>query len=320
MTDLFTIAPLNDAMRAALGNTFTIHHVNDMDDPVGWLDQNGAGIRYVLTDGHYGIAQKYMDRLPDLQLVSSNGVGYDAIDTSAAVARNVMVTHTPSVLDQEVATTALMLLIACYRNFPAEVAQATSGAWAVDGNLPLAQSVDNRTIGILGLGRIGQAIAAKLAPFQPRILYTGRTKKDVPFEFVPDLTEMVAQVDALICIAPGGAATHHLVNKDVLRALGPDGILINVGRGSVVDESALIAALEKGEIAGAGLDVFENEPNIPAELRAMSNVVLTPHIGSATVETRAAMGQLAVDNLLQHLANGSVKTPVPECAPLLNKA
>lgn len=316
MTDLFTIAPLNDAMRAALATDFTVHHVDDMDDPIAWLAQNGAGIAYALTDGHYGIAPAYLAGLPDLKLVSSNGVGYDAIDTDAALARGVMVTHTPSVLDQEVATTALMLLIACYRNFPAEVAQATTGAWASNGNLPLARSVDNRKIGILGLGRIGQAIAAKLAPFNPEILYTGRTKKDVPFRFVPDLTAMAAEVDALICIAPGGAATQHLVNADVLNALGPDGILINVGRGSVVDETALITALQSGKLGGAGLDVFENEPHIPDALRAMPNVVLTPHIGSATVETRAAMAQLAIDNLRQHRKDGTVLTLVPECAPL----
>jgi lactate dehydrogenase-like 2-hydroxyacid dehydrogenase len=317
MTDLFTIAPLNPTMRAALDTEFTVHHVDDMADPVAWLAENGAGIQYVLTDGHFGIKPEYLAGLPDLKVVSSNGVGYDAIDTDAAVARNVIVTHTPNVLNAEVATTTLMLLIACYRNFRAEVDQAASGRWGTDGNLPLARSVDNRTIGILGLGRIGMEIARKLAPFDPTILYHTRTKRDVDYAYYDDLTAMARDADVLISIAPGGASTHHLVNAEVLEALGPDGILVNVGRGSVVDETALIAALETGKLGAAGLDVFENEPHIPSALRNMSNVVLTPHIGSATVETRAAMAQLAIDNLLQHRRDGTVISAVPECASLL---
>ncbi len=317
MQPLFCVAPLTDVMRTDLSAEFEVRHTDDMADPLAWLAQNGAGVRYVLTDGHFGLRQDYLDRLPNLKLISSNGVGYDAIDTDAAVARGVLVTHTPDVLNAEVATTALMLLIACYRNFPAEVETARSGHWATRGNLPLARSVDNRTIGIIGLGRIGQTIADKLAPFNPTILYHGRSEKDVPYRFYPDLVEMARDADALIAITPGGAGTHHLVNADVMRALGPDGVLVNVGRGSVVDEAALVACLQGGELGAAGLDVFEAEPNIPEALRQMPNVVVTPHIGSATVETRAAMGKLAVDNLLQHVSQGSVISPVPEVSGLL---
>ena len=316
MPDLFTIAPLNDNLRRELADDFTLHHVREMDDPLAWLDANGAGIRYVLTDGHWGIAPDYLARLPDLQLVSCNGVGYDAIDTDLAVSRNVVVTHTPGVLDQEVATTALMLLMACFRNFRAEAENARSGRWERDGGLPLAHSVDNRTIAILGLGRIGMAIARKLAPFNPRILYSARSEKDVPFEYFGDLVAMAREADALISVAPGGAATEHMIGREVIEALGPEGILINIGRGSVVDEQALIAALEAGQLGGAGLDVFEAEPHIPEALRARDDVVLTPHIGSATVETRAAMAKLAIDNLRQHIADGTVLTPVPECAAI----
>ena len=317
MKDVFTVAPLTDAMRAQLAGSFNVHHVHDMADPAAWLAENGAGIEYALTDGHYGLAPEYMAGLPDLKLVSSNGVGYDAIDTRAMLERGVLVTHTPNVLNAEVATTALMLLIACYRNLPAEIDNARSGAWAESGNLPLARSADNRTIAILGLGRIGMAIAEKLAPFNPKILYTARSEKDVPFTYYSDLTAMAHDADALIAITPGGAATHHLINAEVMRALGPEGVLINVGRGSVVDEGALIAALQAGELGGAGLDVFENEPHIPQELREMANVIVTPHIGSATVETRIAMGKLAVDNLLSHVKDGSVISPVPEVQSLL---
>ncbi len=317
MTDLFCVTTPNDTMRAALTDSFTLHEVANMDDPLTWLAQNGAGIEYVLTDGHYGLQADYFAALPDLKLISSNGVGYDAIDTDAAVARGVLVTHTPAVLSAEVATTALMLLIACYRNFRAEVENAHSGGWAKSGGLPLGRSVDNRTIGILGLGRIGMAIAEKLAPFNARILYHGRNPRDVGFTYYDDLTKMAADCDALISVAPGGAATHHLISTDVLNALGPDGVLVNVGRGSVVDEVALIAALQDGRLGSAGLDVFEDEPNIPEALRAMPNTVLTPHIGSATVETRIAMAQLAADNLLQYQKDGTVITAVPECAGLL---
>ncbi len=317
MTDLFTVAPLNPVLRSSLEDVFKIHHVQDMDDPIAWLDSNGAGIEYVLTDGHFGLNPEYLTRLPDLKLISSNGVGYDAIDTGAAVARDVLVTHTPNVLNAEVATTALMLLIACYRDLLPNAEHARSGKWATEGDTPLSRSVDNRTVGILGLGRIGMTIAQKLAPFNPRILYNGRSPKDVEFTFYENLTAMARDCEALICIAPGGAATHHLVNAEVLEALGPEGVLVNVGRGSVVDEVALVAALQEGKLGAAGLDVFENEPNIPEALRNLPNVVLTPHIGSATVETRAAMAKLAADNLLQHLKDGTVLTLVPECRELL---
>ncbi len=317
MHDLFVITPLNDALRDALSPHFRIHHADDMDDPAAWLAENGAGISYALGEGGLKFHNAYLDRLPDLKLISSVGVGYDGIDTAATTARGVIVTHTPNVLNDEVATTALMLLIACYREFNANVAHATSGAWATKGNMPPSRSVDHRTIGILGLGRIGQAIADKLAPFHAKILYHGRSERDLPYTYYADLTEMARDADALICVVPGGASTHHLINAEVISALGPNGILVNVGRGTTVDESALIDALGAGRLGAAGLDVFEQEPNIPQALRDMSNVTLTPHIGSATVETRAAMMQLSVDNLLQHIKDGSVITPVPESAPLL---
>lgn len=317
MNDLFVVAPLSDQMRKALAGHFTIHHVDDMEDPAAWLHKNGTGIAYALTDGHLGVVRADLDALPDLKLISSVGVGYDGIDTDAAVARGVLVTHTPDVLNAEVATTALLLMLACYRDLLPNEAHARTGLWAAQGNPPLSRSADNRVIGILGLGRIGMAIAAKLEPFNPTILYHTRSKRDVAYTYVPDLTEMARQADVLICILPGGPDTRHIVNADVIRALGPGGILINVARGSVVDEAALIEALARGHLGAAGLDVFENEPHIPDALKSMSNVVLTPHIGSATAETRAAMGKLAADNLLQHLEDGTVLTPVPECRGLL---
>jgi len=233
-----------------------------------------------------------------------------------AVRRNILVAHTPNVLNQEVATTALSLLLACYRELLRDDAYVRSGDWQAKGNAPLTRSMDKQTVGILGLGRIGQAIADKLAPWDATVVYHSRTKKDVSYKYFNNLTEMAQACDALICITPGGPSTHKIVNAKVLEALGPNGTLINVSRGSVVDEAALIEALGSGKLGWAGLDVFDAEPVVPQALRELPNTVLLPHVGSATVETRAAMGALTVDNLLQHLKDGTVVTPVPECADL----
>lgn len=312
MPDLLVICPTTDVMRDRLAMAFEPVYLADLDDPAGWLAVHGPEILYVLTDGHLGVPPETLATLPNLRLISSYGVGYDAIDTSAATARGIPVTHTPDVLNQEVATTALMLCLACWRNLEAQMAQARSGRWASEGGLPLSRTADGRTIGILGFGRIGKALAAKLAPFSPAIHYHGRGAQDVPYTYHASLTGMARAVDTLISILPGGTATHHMIGAEVLDALGPEGTLINIGRGSVVNEAALIAALKNGRIAAAGLDVFENEPHIPRALRALPNTVLLPHIGSATVETRRAMGDLSIDNLVAHKAGKPLLTPVPE--------
>lgn len=316
MADLLVICSITDEMRLRLDAVFQPVLLSDLSDPMVWLETNGADIEYVLTDGHLGVSTDILSRLPNIKAVSSYGVGYDGIDTEETNARGIPVAHTPSVLDEEVATTALLLYLSVLRNFPAQVTHARAGHWESKGNLPLSRSADGRKIGILGLGRIGKALARKLEPFGAEISYCGRSKQDVPFTYHQDISEMASSVDALICVAPGGAATHHMVNAEVLKALGADGILVNVGRGSVVDEEALIDALGAGTIAGAGLDVFEYEPHIPEALRSMPNVVVTPHIGSATEETRRAMGNLSVDNLIKHKSTGTMITPVPECAHL----
>ncbi|MCL6283266.1 2-hydroxyacid dehydrogenase [Ruegeria sp. 2012CJ41-6] len=317
MSDVFVVAPVTEDMSTTLGTEFTLHQSCDMADPLRWLQRNGDRIRYVLTDGHLGLPNTYLAALPVLELISCNGVGYDAIDTDAAVRRGVMVTHTPHVLNEEVASTAVLLYLSCYRNWEAQMAQARTGRWETDGGLPLARSADGRTVGILGLGRIGMAIARKLEAFGCTIRYTARSRKDASYAFHVDLVDLAKSVDALICVVPGGTATRHMVNAEVIAALGPEGVLINVGRGSVVDETALAAALQEDRLGWAGLDVFEDEPRIPRALRTHPRTILTPHIGSATLETRAAMGQLAVENLMLHKRCGQVKTPVPECSPLL---
>ena len=309
MPDLLQIGGITDVMRERLEKAFTIHTLADGNYPAD-------KITHIATNGHDGVPADVMSSLPNLKMVSCYGVGYDAIDVTVAKSKGVMVTHTPNVLNAEVATTAVMLMMACYRELLRDDAWVRSGSWEAKGNAPLTRSVDNQTVGILGLGRIGQAIADKLAPFGTTIVYHSRSKKDVEYQYFDNLTDMAKAVDCLICITPGGPSTNKIVNRDVIDALGSNGTLINVSRGSVVDEAALIAALQEGRLGWAGLDVFEAEPKVPEALRALQNVVLLPHVGSATVETRAAMGALTVDNLLQHLAEGTVVSPVPECAGL----
>lgn len=320
MTPLLVLCPITDDMRTRLAQRFAVTVAADIPDMQAWLTQAGAEVPCVLTDGHIGVPADVLAGLPELAFISCYGVGYDGIDMAAVTARGIPVSHTPGVLNDEVATTAVLLYLACWRNLEQQMAQARSGRWATAGGLPLARSADGRTVGILGLGRIGQAIATKLQAFGAMILYHGRSPKNVPYTFEPDLTEMARKVDCLISVVPGDASTRHMINADVIRAIGPAGYLVNVGRGSTVDETALIAALEAGEIAGAGLDVFEAEPKIPAALRALPNVVLTPHIGSATVETRQAMGNLAIDNLFAWDAAAPLLTPVPESQALLSRS
>lgn len=309
MPDLLQIGGITDTMRDRLEAEFTIHKLSDGGYPAD-------AITHIATNGHDGVPGDVMAGLPNLKMVSCYGVGYDAIDTKAAADRGILVSHTPDVLNAEVASTTILLMLASFRNFLADEAHARSGKWEANGNAPLSRSADNRKVGILGLGRIGQAIADKLAVFNADIHYHTRTQKDVDYTYHANLTDMAAAVDVLICITPGGPSTNKIVNAEVMNALGPDGTLINVSRGSVVDEAAMVEALQDGRLGYAALDVFEAEPKIPDALKTMSNVVLLPHVGSATVETRAAMGGLVVDNLLEHLKSGKVLTPVPETAHL----
>jgi lactate dehydrogenase-like 2-hydroxyacid dehydrogenase len=251
--------------------------------------------------------------------VSSYGVGYDAIDADDAAARGILVSHTPNVLNDEVADTAIMLWLATSRRLIQADKWARSGQWERKGAFPLTRSVQKRQVGILGMGRIGETIAKRAIGFDATIHYHSRARKDVNFIYHSTVNDLAAAVDVLFVITPGGTATTHLVNTDVINALGPQGILINVSRGSVVDETALIAALQEGRLGSAALDVFEHEPTIPDALKTMDNVVLAPHIGSASVETRQAMGDLTCDNLERYVQDQTVVTPVPECAHLTRK-
>lgn len=294
-----------------LAESFTVHQLPE--DREAFLAEHGGEIEYLMSNGHGGVPAALIARMPKLKIVSNYGVGYDSVDVATAVSRGIMVTHTPNVLNDEVANTAIMLMLTTARNFLHDNAYLKAGRWAKEGEAPLSRSVAGLTVGILGLGRIGLATAQKLAVFGVNVVYHTRSERDVPYRYYSDLVAMARDADIMICIAPGGAATQHLVDREVMDALGPPGILINVGRGSVVDETALIAALQEGRLGAAGLDVFENEPNVPQALIDLENATLLPHVGSGTVETRQAMGDLAVENLTSFHATGKAVTPVPEC-------
>jgi lactate dehydrogenase-like 2-hydroxyacid dehydrogenase len=254
-----------------------------------------------------------LSRFPKLEMIASFGVGYDHVDTAYARENNILVTNTPDVLTEEVADVAMGLLISTLREFIKADRYLRSGLWQTQ-NYPLSVgSLRDRKIGIVGMGRIGQAIARRLEASRVPVSYHSRKPAaGVNYKHYSDLIEMAKAVDTLIVIVPGGPATTKMVNAEVMKALGPRGVIINVARGSVVDEQALIAALKSGTILAAGLDVFEREPNVPDELKAMQNVVLLPHIGSASVVTRNAMDQLVVDNLKAWFAGKPPLTPVPE--------
>lgn len=278
--------------------------------PAPW-DGAGAGVRGVAATGGT-VDAALMDRLPDLEIVANYGVGYDNIDAAEAGRRGIVVTNTPDVLNEEVADTAMGLLLAAVRRLPEADAYLRAGRW-LQAPFPLTATLRGRRMGVVGLGRIGKAIARRAEAFGIAVSYHGRRRQpDVPYAYHPTLVGMAEAVDILMVITPGGAETRHLVDANVLKALGPEGVLINVARGSVVDERALIEALRNRTILTAGLDVFENEPQVPPELIAMEHVVLLPHVGSASVHTRNAMGQLVVDNLASWFEGRGPLTPVPE--------
>ncbi len=283
------------------------------EDPEAWLAEHGAEVRAVASTGpKAAIDEAWMRRLPNLEIVASYGVGYDHIDARSAGERGIIVTHTPGVLDDEVADVAMALTIMTVRRLPQAERYLRDGHW-VNAPFPLTASLRGRTMGILGLGRIGKAIARRAEAFGVEIVYSGRRRQaDVPYRYFSSPTEMAAACDILMVAAPGGPETRRIVDAGVLRALGPDGVLVNIARGSLVDEPALIEALRDGVILAAGLDVFEHEPAVPAGFLALDNVVLLPHVGSASHKTRSAMAQCVLDNLVAWSEGRSPLTPTPE--------
>ena len=312
--DVLSVTKLSPFYEAHLRQHFALHDRLHESDPAAFA-KIAPQIRAIAASGESKVSAELMAKLPALEIISVFGVGYDGIDTQAAKARGVMVTHTPNVLNDDVADLAMGLMLAAARQLPAADRYVKDGKWP-NGPMPLARKVSGARLGIVGMGRIGQAIAARAQAFGMRIAYTARNAKtDMAHRYVATPTALAAESDYLVVITPGGAGTRKLINAEVLAALGTKGILVNVARGSVVDEAALIEALQNGVIGGAGLDVFDNEPNVPEALRQMPHVVLAPHIGSATTNTRQAMGDLAFNNMHHHFSGKAVLTPVPECAP-----
>lgn len=294
-----------------LSQRFRLHRLEEAPDRDAFLVELGPRIRGLAVGAMTPIGAALFDRLPNLEIVSSFGVGYETIDVAEAARRAVCVTHTPDVLSDEVADLALGLLLATVRRIPHADRYLREGRWR-QASFPLTTSLRARKAGILGLGRIGRAIATRLEAFGVSIAYHGRCPQDVPYTYHDSLIGLARASDILIVAAPGGPETQGLVDAAVLAALGPEGIVINIARGSVIDEAALTAALKAGTILGAGLDVFANEPQVPGDLIALDNTVLLPHVGSGSHYTRAAMGRLLTDNLFAWFEGGAPLTPVPE--------
>ena len=311
--DVLSVTKLSPLLEPQLRAVFHLHDRLHETDPAAFA-KLAPSIRAIAASGESKVPASLIAQLPALEIISVFGVGYDGVDVAAAKARNVMVTHTPNVLNDDVADLAIGLMLAAARQLPAADRYVKEGQWP-NGPMPLARKVSGARMGIVGMGRIGQAIAQRALAFNMSVAYTARSAKaNIPHAYYPSATALAAECDYLVVITPGGEGTRKLINAEVLRALGTKGILVNVARGSVVDESALIEALQNGVIGGAGLDVFEAEPNVPEALRALPHVVLAPHIGSATSQTRQAMADLAFNNLKSHFDGHAVHTPVPECA------
>jgi lactate dehydrogenase-like 2-hydroxyacid dehydrogenase len=304
------VGPLKPSLAQTLQDDYAAYVLPDA--PAEFLAAHGDEIRAVVTSGRTGVDAELMAALPNLGAVVNFGVGYDTTDIQAAAERGVQVSNTPDVLTDCVADTAVGLTIDVMRQFSAADRYVRAGRWPMSGNYPLTRQVSNKRVGIIGLGRIGSAIAKRLSAFGCAISYHNRhTVQGSPYTYVSSPVELASGVDVLIVAAAGGAGTQRLVSGEVIEALGPEGYLVNIARGSVVDEEALVEALVGGRLAGAGLDVFVDEPNVPEALLAMDNVVVLPHVASGTVETRAAMEELTLRNLDGFLKSGALVTPVP---------
>ena len=310
------VGPLKASLEQTLAETYGAYVLPDETPKRSeFLSAHAREITAVVTSGRSGVDAELMRALPTLGAIVNFGVGYDTTDVDAAAERGIGVSNTPDVLTDCVADTAVGLMIDVMRQFSAADRYVRTGKWPTTGNFPLTHQVSNRRVGIIGLGRIGSAIAKRLSAFGCTISYHNRSPKaDSPYAYVDSPVALAAGVDVLVVAAAGGSGTRQLVDADVIDALGSAGYLINIARGSVVDEVVLVDALTNGRLAGAGLDVFTDEPNVPAELLALDNVVLLPHVGSGTVETRAAMEQLTLDNLDEFLRSGRLVTPVVEPA------
>jgi lactate dehydrogenase-like 2-hydroxyacid dehydrogenase len=295
--DILQTHKLLDRCEKALAERFTVHKLHEAADKEALIRELAPRLR-AIAGGN--VDAELMDKLPKLEIIANFGVGYDSIDTKAAKQRGIHVTNTPNVLNDAMAEITVGLMVALARRLPQSDRFVREGKWT-KGSYPLQVELNGKTVGILGLGRIGKEIALRLQAMKMRVVYHGRHRQpDEPYLYYDKLVDMARDSDWLVLIAPGGKATDRIVNREVLEALGPEGFLVNMGRGTLVDEPVLVEMLQQGGIAGAALDVFEKEPNVPEALFGLDNVVLSPHQGSATHQTRNKMGDLVVANLVAH--------------------
>jgi lactate dehydrogenase-like 2-hydroxyacid dehydrogenase len=315
--DVLLVGNKKPVIVGGLEGQVTLHKLIDATDKEAFLKPIADKVRAIaVAYTSERIGPEFMQRFPKLEQISSFGVGYDHIDAKWAGAHGIVVTNTPDVLNEEVADTALGLLLCTVREFPQADRYLRAGKWLEKGYPLTKATLRDRTVGMVGMGRIGRAIARRLEAFGVPVVYHSRKPQDgVSYKYYPKLVDMARDVDTLMVIVPGGASTQNMINAEVLKALGPKGILINMARGSVVDEPALIQALKDRTIYSAGLDVFAKEPQVPKELVEMDHLVLFPHLGSASEATRAAMDRLVVDNILAWAAGKAPLTPVPETPP-----
>lgn len=309
--DILYLGKFPDATVSELHRLYNVHHFSPMPQPDVITAEMGQRIRGIATEANHGLTRALLDRMPNVEVISVFGVGTDAVDLAAAKERGIPVTNTPDIIGPEVADLAIGMMLASARRIVEAEHYARSGDWAKKGPMPLGRSVANKTMGVIGLGGIGRAIADRAVPFRMKVLYNAtREKPGVPYTFVGDVVELARQSDYLMVACKGGPETRHLVSKAVIDAVGPTGTLINVARGSVVDEEALIDALANKRLGWAALDVYASEPKFDARLLNFPNVLLQPHHGTAAIETRIAMGQLMLDNLAAGLDKKPLLTPV----------
>lgn len=307
---ILLIEPMTPDVEAQLDAAYAVHRLSRATDHQAFIADVGATVRGIVTGGRTGVSNAIVDALPKLEIIAINGIGTDAVDLDLARRRGIHVTTTPDVLTDDVADLAIALLLATARRICIGDRFVRDGGW-LRGRVPLATKVSGKRLGIIGLGRVGCAIARRAEGFDLSIAYSDPLRKDdVAYRYQPNLRSLASEVDFLVVAAAGGPASHNIVNQDVLDALGPKGILVNVARGSIVDEEALVAALTGGRLGGAGLDVFAHEPEVPEALWRLDNVVLQPHQASATVETRRAMADLVLANLAAHFAGQELPTSV----------
>ena len=307
--NVLVMYPTRPNAMAQLAQTYQLHRYDLAEDKDAFLQAHGPDCVAIVTNGHTELTRDQLEYLPKLEIVCCSSAGFEYIDVAALTERSIPFTNSSAALSDDVADLALLLALACRRQLVKAHQYVTSGEWGKQGMYPLLSSMGGKKVGIVGMGQIGKAIATRFSCLNAHIGYTARSEKPLDYRYFSDVTALADWSDVLIVIVPGGAATDRMINQKVLQALGPKGTLINVARGSVVDESALIDALSNGTLGAAGLDVYQNEPNPDPALTQLPNVTLFPHHASGTTETRDAMAQTVVDNLAAHFAG----------SPLLNQ-